>query len=50
VERSQLKRVWARDLWHVGNRPVRTVLSHTIAMHLNANEGNPPLRLALLLT
>ena len=50
VERYQLKQVWARDLWHVGNRLVRTVLSHTIAMHLNAAQGNPPLRLALLLT
>lgn len=50
VERYQLKQVWARDLWHVGNRLVRKVLSHTIAMHLNAALGNPPLRLALLLT
>lgn len=50
VERYQLKQVWARDLWHFGNRLVRKVLSHTIAMHLNAEQGNPPLRLALLLT
>jgi len=49
VERYQLKPVWARDLWHLGNRLVRTMLSHTIAMHLNAQQGNPPLRLALLL-
>jgi len=50
VERSHLKQIWARDLWHVGNRLVPTVLSHTIAMqHFNAKEGNPPLRLALLL-
>lgn len=50
VERYHLKQVWARDLWHFGNRLVRKVLSHTIAMHLNAQEGNPPLRLAFLLT
>lgn len=50
VERYHLKQVWARDLWHVGNRLVRKVLSHTIAMHFNAQQGNPPLRLAFLLT
>ncbi len=49
VERYQLKQVWARDLWHFGNRLVRKVLSHTIAMQLNAALGHPPLRLALLL-
>ena len=48
VERYQLTHVWARDLWHVGNRLVRTVPSHTIAMVLDAELGNPPLRLALL--
>jgi hypothetical protein len=50
VERYHLNQVWARDLWHFGNRLVRKVLSHTIAMHLNTALGNPPLRLALLLT
>ncbi len=50
VERSHLNQVRARALWHVGTRLVRTVLSHTIAMHINAQQGNPPLRLALLLS
>jgi hypothetical protein len=50
VERYQLTHVWARDLWHVGTRLVRTVPSHTIAIHINAQQGNPPLRLALLLS
>lgn len=48
VERYQLTHVWVRDLWHVGNRLVRTVLSQTIVMVLDAELGNPPLRLALL--
>lgn len=44
VERDQAKQVWARDLWQFGNRLVRKVLSHTIAVTLNADLGNPPLQ------
>ena len=36
------KRVWARDMWHLGNRLLRKVLSHTIAFMLNQAQGNPP--------
>lgn len=50
VERFQVKRVWARDMWHLSNRIMRKVLSHTAAIVLNRVEGNPPLRLANLLT
>ena len=50
VERYHVKRVWARDLWHLRSRLLRQVLSHTMATLLNAALGHPPLQLARLLT
>jgi len=50
VERFQVKRVWARDMWHLSSRVMRKVLSHTAAIVLNRAEGNSPLLLADLLT
>ena len=47
--RYSVKRVWARDLWHLTNRLLRKVLSHTVAFLLNHRSGNPPLQLAKLL-
>src|SRR5215208_7395983 len=35
TERYCVKRVWARDLWHLASRLLRKVLSHTIAFLLN---------------
>lgn len=49
-ERFRIKRVWARDMWHLASRLLRKVLAHTIAIILNRAEGNEPLRLAQLLT
>jgi DDE family transposase len=46
VNRCDVKRVWARDLWHLGSRLLRTVLMHTLAVLLNVERGNPPLHLA----
>src|SRR5690349_653735 len=48
VDRCDIKRVWARDRWHLGNRLLRTVLMHTLAVLLNVDLGNPPLHLAQL--
>jgi hypothetical protein len=48
-ERYSIKRVWARDLWHLASRLLRKVLSHTVAFLLNHRMGNPPLQLAKLL-
>jgi hypothetical protein len=45
-----IKRVWARDLWHLMNRLLRKVLSHTIAFLFNHQIGNQPLQLSKLLT
>jgi hypothetical protein len=47
--RYSIKRVWARDLWHLTGRLLRKVLSHTIAFLLNHWVGNRPLQLAQLL-
>ncbi len=49
TERYSIKRVWARDLWHLVGRLLRKVLSHTVAFLLNHRAGNRPLQLARLL-
>lgn len=49
VGRYSVKRVWARDLWHLTSRLLRKVLSHTLAFLLNHRVGNQPLQLAKLL-
>ena len=49
VERYHLKRVWARDTWHLTSRILRKVLSHTIAVALCLEQGHPPLSFARLL-
>jgi len=47
--RYSIKRVWARDLWHLASRLLRKVLSHTVAYLLNHRMGNRPLQLSKLL-
>jgi hypothetical protein len=49
VERYHLKRVWARDAWHLTSRLLRKVLSHTVAVCLCLQRGLPPLQFAHLL-
>jgi hypothetical protein len=49
VERFHLKRIWARDAWHLTSRVLRKVLSHTIAVCLCLERGYPPLQFARLL-
>ena len=41
VERYEAKQVGAHDLWHLGCRLIRKVLSHTVALLLNHSIGNP---------
>lgn len=48
-ERLSVKRVWARDLWHLSSRLLRKVLAHTVMIILNRAQGSEPLRLAELL-
>lgn len=49
VERYRLKRLWARDTWHLTSRVLRKVLSHTIAVGLCLEQGHPPLSFDRLL-
>lgn len=49
VERFHLKRIWARDAWHLTSRVLRKMLSHTIAVFLCLEGGYPPLSFAQLL-
>jgi Transposase DDE domain len=49
VERYHLKRLWARDAWHLTSRVLRKVLSHTIAVCLCLERGYPPLQFDRLL-
>jgi len=46
TERFSIKRVWAKDLWHLTARLLRKVLSHTVAFLLNHRQ---PLQLFNLL-
>ena len=43
VGRFHVKRVWARDRWHLTARWLRKLLSHTIGVHLCQRQGLPPL-------
>jgi hypothetical protein len=49
AERYHLKRIWARDAWHLTSRVLRKILSHTIAVLLCLQRGYPPLQFAQLL-
>ena len=49
VERFHLKRIWARDAWHLTSRTLRKMLSHTLAVFLCLEHGHPPLQFARLL-
>jgi hypothetical protein len=49
TERYSVKKVWARDLWHLAGRLLRKVLSHTVAFLFNHQMGIPPLQLSKLL-
>lgn len=49
TERYTIKRLWAKDLWHLTSRLLRKVLSHTVAFLLGEQAGHSPLQLARLL-
>jgi hypothetical protein len=50
TDRFNIKKVWAKDLWHLCNRLIRKILSHTMAFMLNQKLGNPFLEFERLLT
>jgi hypothetical protein len=49
-EHFGIERVWARDLWHLTNRPSRKFLAHTVGVYFNRMQGNEPLQLERLIT
>jgi hypothetical protein len=50
IGRDQLRRVWARDRWHLWSRWQRKLLSHTMAVYLCQQTGLGSLRFADLVT
>jgi hypothetical protein len=44
TDRYHIKKVWARDRWHLLSRLYRKALSHTLAFFLNQKLGNTPLQ------
>jgi Transposase DDE domain len=47
--RYEMKRTWARDLWHLCHRVARKILSHTVMIRLAVRHGFPPLSFDRLL-
>ena len=47
-QRFGIKTTFARDLWHLMNRIIRKILSHTISILLNIKMNIEPLKLRLL--
>jgi len=45
TDRCNLKRVWARDLWHLRNRLLRMILMHTLGLWFNQQNAAPLLQL-----
>lgn len=48
AERYEIKRTWAKDLWHLCHRVIRKILSHTVAVVVNLRAGHQPLQIANL--
>jgi hypothetical protein len=48
TERFQITKIKVKDLWHYQNRICRKILSHTVGVFINMQNGNKPLQLALL--
>lgn len=48
VERLAVKRIWARDSWHLVSRWLRKVVCHTISVFLCQQAGLPSLQFASL--
>ena len=40
TERFNIEKIRARDVWHMGNRIIRKILSHTVAALINKGLGN----------
>jgi hypothetical protein len=49
AERLEVKRTWARDVWHLVHRVIRKILSHTVMVCLTVRATLPPLSFDRLL-
>jgi hypothetical protein len=49
-QRFHIEKVWARDLWHLKNRFIRKLLSHTVGVFFSKLLGNHPLYFEWLIT
>jgi hypothetical protein len=47
-QQFSIKTTLARDLWHLGNRIIRKILSHTCGVLLNLKLNRDPLKLKAL--
>ncbi len=50
VQRFNIEKVRARDVWHLTSRISRKVLSHTVAVFINKQLGNKPLQFDRLIS
>ena len=50
TEQFHIEKIRARDIWHLTNRFVRKLLSHTMGVFLNRQLGREPLQFEGLLT
>lgn len=50
VDRFNIEKIWARDLWHLTNRFTRKLLSHTMGIYLNHLLGRKSLQFDELVT
>lgn len=50
VDRFRVKRVWARDAWHLASRWLRLLVTHSFAVMLCQQAGLSPLRFSELIT
>jgi len=48
TDRFQIAKIKVKDLWHYQNRIFRKILSHTVGVFLNLQNGNKAVQLALL--
>ena len=44
TDRFEMKRIWARDLWHLRNRFLRSILMHTLCFFFNQQDEAPLLQ------
>lgn len=49
VDRFNIQKVRAKDLWHLSHRFIRKILSHTLCTVLNKQLGNSPIQLEYLI-